>query len=234
MGRLYLRVSAPFAAYRGMQAGVYRTTAPMMPPSAALGLVLNLAGVEMRDAAAAPNQVIRADVPRLRLALGALSAEPPVVGTLYQQLHGYPVGSSGKELRAATHGAKYWIAPVRREILVGFRALIGVESEDPGLLSRVRRGLRGELEDERYGLPFAGDNNLLFDRIDVLDVPEPARWYTPVTADGAVRSGACRLTVGIDRADSSRTTLALLAPSVDAAPEPPEEAWLATRRADSR
>ena len=142
---------------------------------------------------------------------------------LYQQLHGYPVGAQGKALAARTHGAKFWIAPVRRELLSGFDCLLGVEAKEPGLLDRVRRGLEGELGTPRYGLPFAGDNNLLFDRLDALDEPLAARWYTPV---GQVpRKGSCRLTVGVDRTDNSRTTHALVAPLVQPQREPPEDAW---------
>jgi CRISPR-associated protein Cas5t len=126
--RFWLHAQAPFAAYRGMQAGVYRTTAPILPPSAALGLVLNLAGVETRDPTPDVTTQVRADVPCFRIAVGARS--PASVGTLYQQLHSYPVGSSGKDLKERGHGAKYWIAPVRRELLVGLDVVIGVETGD--------------------------------------------------------------------------------------------------------
>lgn len=227
MGRIYLRVEAPFAAYRGMQAGVYRASAPMMSPSAALGLVLNLAGVEMRAEGAGVTTGIRADVPRLRLALGLLGPAP-TTAVLYQQLHSYPVGNSGKELREKTHGAKYWIAPARRELLVGLSAQIGVETTDEALLQRVRAGLAGAWNGQRYGLPFAGDNNLLFDRVDLLEEPLAARWYTPVALEGGPRRGSHRFTVGIDREDSSRTTTALLAPEDLAQPEPPDNAWIVT------
>ncbi|MCS6913775.1 MAG: type I-MYXAN CRISPR-associated protein Cas5/Cmx5/DevS [Myxococcales bacterium] len=230
MGQLFLRLQAPFAAFRGMQAGVYRNTAPTIPPSAALGLLLNLAGIEMRDPRPGVTTLIRPDVPCLRLAIGALSLEEPNVAVLYQQLHSYPVGSSGKEWKPRAQGCKYWIAPVRREVLVCLRVLVGAETEDEALLGRIQRGLRGELDEPRYGLPFAGDNNFLFDRIDVLPAPEPAHWYTPVQPGEPPRRGACRLTVGIDRTDNSRTTVALVAPLREAVAEPPPEAWIATPR----
>jgi CRISPR-associated protein Cas5t len=226
--RFWLHVRAPFAAYRAMQAGVYRTTLPVVPHSAAYGLVMNLAAIETRDPTPAPTTLMRGDVPRIRLAVGACGAAE--VSTLYQQLHGYPVGSSGKELKARTHGAKYWIAPVRRELLVGLDMVIGVDA-DADLRERVRRGLAGDLPGERYGLPFAGDNNLLFDRIDLLDTAPAARWYARLSADDAPRRGSCRLTVGIDRADSSRTTSVLCAPTAESTTEPPESAWVWTPRA---
>jgi CRISPR-associated protein Cas5t len=224
--RLWLYVRAPFAAYRGMQAGVYRTTAPIIPPSAALGLILNLAGIETRDAAPAVTTQVREDVPRLRIAVGARS--PAEVSTLYQQLHSYPVGNSGKDFKELSHGAKYWIAPVRRELLVGLDAIIGVETSDGQLRDQVRRGLSGELEGDRYGLPFAGDNNLLFDRLELLDAPPAVRWYTRILPAEAPRRGSCRLTVGIDRRDSSRTTSVLCAPMEEPTAEPPETAWVWT------
>jgi CRISPR-associated protein Cas5t len=148
---------------------------------------------------------------------------------LYQQLHAYPVGNSSKELAAKTHGAKYHIAPVRREILSGFDVVIGLEG-DPKVVDRVRAGLRGELEGHRYGLPFAGDNNLLFDRIDLMDDPIASLWYTPVDAQAPARRGSCRLTVDIDRADNSRTRSVLVAPLSNPQRMPPADAWVWTPR----
>jgi len=220
MPRLFLHLQAPFAAFRGMQAGVYRSTMPVVPPSAAFGLVLNLAGIEMRGEDVGTT-LIRPDVPRLRLAVGAV--RDTEVSTLYQQLHSYPVGNSGKERKEKTFGAKYWIAPVRREVLTGLDAVIAVESDDADLLANVGRGLRGELPGVRYGLPFAGDNNFLFDRIEVVTTPPPARWYCRVSSNKPV-PGSVRLTVSIDRADQSRTKTALVAPS-DPCPLPPDAAW---------
>lgn len=226
---LWLRLRAPFAAFRWMQAGVYRATSPVIPPSAAWGLVLNLAGLETRGEDDGITTQIRADAPPLCLAIGAVCEAE--VGSLYQQLHGYPVGSSFPELKAKARGTKYGILPVRREILVGFDCVLGVRAVDGGLLERVALGLRGELPGSRYGLPFAGDNNLLFDRIDVEPDPAPARWYSPVSEDETERrSGSCRLTVAIDRRDASRTETRLFAPGpVEAMP--PEGAWVWVPRA---
>jgi len=226
METMWLRVRAPFAAFRGFQAGVYRATSPVMPPSTAYGLILNLAGIEMRGPMNGVTTEIRNGLPRLRIAVGAIST--PELSTIYQQLHSYPVGASGKELSARTHGAKFWITPVRRELLVGYDGMIGVQSEDGGLLERARKGLRGELDSPRYGLPFAGDNNLLIDRIDFLDKPLPVHWYARIQPDDPPRKGSCRLTVGIDRTDNSRTTSLLCAPLAESQSKPPETAWVWT------
>lgn len=229
MNPLWLRVRAPFAAFRGFQAGVYRATSPVIPPSTAYGLVLNLAGIEMRAASSGPTTLIRGDAPKLQIAIGVISAGER--GSLYQQLHSYPVGNSGKALAAKTHGAKYWIVPVRRELLVGFDGIIGLQSAEGDLYQRIQLGLRGELEEPRYGLPFAGDNNFLFDRIEVVaEPPEATHWYARVQPDDPPRRGSCRLTVGIDRADNSKTTSFLFAPTERRCPAPPDLAWTWTPR----
>jgi CRISPR-associated protein Cas5t len=207
-----------------------------MPPSAAFGLVLNLAGIEMRDSQQGPTTLIRQDLPCLRLAIGIPSKQLPndetvpetesEICTLYQQLHTYPVGNSGKaDLKPRAHGAKYWIVPVRREFLAGLDIVLGIQTEDSELLKKVVQGLRGDLNQSRYGLPFAGDNNFLFDRIDVLESPLPAFWYVQMQPDDPPMRGSYRLTVGIDRADNSKTSSYLYAPLGEATDDPPELGW---------
>ncbi|MBK8255726.1 MAG: type I-MYXAN CRISPR-associated protein Cas5/Cmx5/DevS [Polyangiaceae bacterium] len=223
MRTLWLSISAPFAAYRGMQAGVFRGTAPVLPPSAAHGLVCNLAGIETRGDPSKVATPLRHGVPPLQIAIGSLSV--PEISTLYQQLHSYPVGSSGKEAKPRARGAKYWIAPVRRELIVGLAVMLGVRCPDEVVLERVERGLRGEGDWDRYGLPFAGDNQFLFDRIDVLRAPLAAHWYVPLAMEGELRRGSARLTIGVDREDASRTTTGLYAPLEGRLPDPPDDAW---------
>ena len=222
---LFVRVRAPFAAFRGMQAGVYRGSAPVIPPSAAWGLLLNFAGIETRSPGL-PSTLIAPEAPPLRLAIGALGA--PEVSTLYQQLHAYPVGASFKNLAEKTRGAKYAIQPIRREILVGLDCIIGVEGSQ-AVLQRIESGIRGTLEVERYGLPFAGDNNLLIDRVDLMEELPRARWYVPIAKGSGPQRGSCRLTVSIDREDSSRTRMLLCAPTEPTATVPPA-AWTWTPR----
>jgi CRISPR-associated protein Cas5t len=94
MSQLWLRVQAPFAAFRGFQAGVFRASAPVMPPSTAYGLVLNLAGIEMRDSLQCVTTLIRRDLPKIQIAIGLCSL--PERASIYQPLHSYPVGLSGK------------------------------------------------------------------------------------------------------------------------------------------
>lgn len=231
MDEFYLRVRAPFAAYRTFQAGVYRASSPVMPHSAAFGLILNLAGIEMRDLQSLyePTTRIRDDVPRLRLAVGSVTV--PEKSSLFQQLHTYPVGNSGEHLEPMTKGAKYWIVTARREILVGLDCMLGVQSpEEMKLFDSVQRGLRGETA-RGYGLPFAGDNNFLFDRIEVFRQPPiEARWYALLKPGDASQKGSCQLSIGIHRTDNSKTTSDLFAPTADTMALPPKEAWIWTPR----
>lgn len=221
MHSFWLRIRAPFAAFRWLQAGVYRASSPTIPPSAAWGLVMNLAGIETRDSAPALVTRRRSDAPRVQVAIGEVA--PSELNTLYQQLHGYPVGSSGADLEKRAHGSKYWIAPVRREILCGVDVCVGVRDHETALLDRVRQGLAGELP--RYGLPFLGDNNLLIDRIEVLEQPHPARWFRRVDDQTRSASNTARLTVDIDRQDSSRTKALLFQRSSNIGVQVPEDAW---------
>jgi CRISPR-associated protein Cas5t len=221
-GTLYLVLDAPFAAWRWLQAGVYRGTFPVIPPSAAWGLVLNLAGVETRGDLGEVSTPIRADAPALEIAVGAIASGTR--STLYQQLHTYPVGASGKELRARAFGRKYWIAPARREVLVDSVAAVGVRGPRE-LLARVADGLAGRLDVQRYGLPFAGDNQFLFRRLEVQEESPAARWYERVVELTARVRSTTRLTTNIDRAEASNTEAPLFAPM--ATPGPcPEAAWV--------
>jgi CRISPR-associated protein Cas5t len=234
---LYLYVQAPFAACRTFTAGWYRPTATFLTPSAAYGLVLNVAGVESRlreederQDGKVPASLMRPGLPPVRLAVGAPTAdcrEPfPRVHTVYQQLHNYPVGASGQERAASAWGNKYNITPVRREFLSDLRAVVALDG-NPDLEDRVRRGLRGEFNASRYGLPFLGDNAFLLDRLEELpDIPA-TYWYERVaeTSGAGPRPRTTRLTILIDRADLSRTTSALFAPKDDATNVVPESAW---------
>ncbi len=221
----WLQLRAPFAAFRWMQAGSYRATSPVIPPSAAWGLLLNLAAIETRGDTSEVSTPIRPDVPSLQIALG-VGAKAAGHASLYQQLHGYPVGAAaGRELKAGARGAKYQIAPGRREILLDFECFVGVRSADSDLLNRMAAGLRGDLDGTRYGLPFAGDNSLLFDRIEFLDGSPACRWYERIDGSTGTRPDSCRLTIGIDRADASKTTSALFAPTPEPSRDPPVGAW---------
>jgi len=245
---LILYVEAPFAVFRTFTAGWYRPTATFLTPSAAYGLILNVAGIEsrLREGDAGHDgkthaTLTRTGLPPVELAVGVpefllrrgrvVACEPdslfPRVQTVFQQLHNYPVGTSGAERAESTKGNKYNITPVRREYLSDLRAVIAFRGNDD-LADRVRRGLGGELNSARYGIPFLGDNAFLPDRMELLDRLGLVRWFERITSDSrtGIRERTARLTLLIDRADLSRTTSALFAPQQHAVVgDPPPLAW---------
>jgi CRISPR-associated protein Cas5t len=169
---LHLYLEAPFAACRAFTAGWYRPTATFLTPSAIYGLLLNVAGIESRlregDPAhdgRTPASYVRSGLPACKLALGVPGDGFPLVQSVYQQLHNYPVGASGVARAAECYGNKYFISPVRREFLSDLRAIISLDGA-PDLENGIRRGLRGESPNDRYGLPFMGDNSFLLDRLE--------------------------------------------------------------------
>ena len=236
MLRLY--VQAPFAAFRTFTAGWYRPTAGFLTPSAVYGLALNLAGIETRrDDGLSPMTVTEFDLPPARIALGADPANPrgphPSVHTIYQQLHNYPVGASGKERKEDTKGNKYNITPVRREFLSDLRAFVLLDFHDnPAVEDQIRRAL--DTSDPcypvRYGLPFLGDNAFLLDKIKIHEEPVRAHWYRQLgeNNESEIVPRSTRLTVWIDRQDMSKTRSLLFAPGsaeTDDAANPDWPAW---------
>lgn len=226
METLWLHIRAPFAAYSTLRSGTYRDTMPIMPPSAAYGLILNLAGIEMRGSLREPITPIRADLPPLKLAFGRVSGSCSEVSVLLQSMHNYPVGNTGKERKATAHGTKYWIEPTYSEIIVNLDMMLGVKAE-PELISRVRSGLTGEDDRPRYGFPFAGDNNFRFDRIDCLNEPLPFHWFVSIESTLDLEPGAISLTVKIDRQNPSQTKSLLFSSTKAAVTSIPESEWLA-------
>jgi CRISPR-associated protein Cas5t len=230
---IWIAIEAPFAACRPMMAGWHRPTAGFLTHSAVYGLILNVAGVESRlgehDAGhpgGVPASVTRNGLPSFRLALGLPDgAELPRVGTVFQQLHNYSVaaGNAGIKPEFAL-GRKNNIAPVRRELLSNIRAVAVIQADDD-FAEVIRRGLRGECNDRRYGLPFLGDNNFTLDRLDSIDSGR-ARWFALADAGRGEPPcvGTTRLTTYIDRLTPVGTRSALFAPTEDFSAMPPESA----------
>ena len=225
MEKLWLHVRAPFATYSTLRAGTYRDTMPIMPPSAAYGLILNLAGIEMRGNSQQPITPIRAELPPLKLAFGRIAGTSSDISILLQHMHNYPVGSTGKEHKTKTHGSKYGIEPTYRETIVNLDMMLGIIA-DSTLISRVKQGLTGEDDRPRYGFPFAGDNSYLFDRIDCLDEPLLSHWFVSIDSILELESGAISLTVEIDRHAPSKTKSLLFSATKDSFTSLPNRDWL--------
>jgi len=204
--------------------GSFRSTAGFITPSAAYGLLLNFAGIEMRyDDGKSEMTLIRNGLPQMKIALGALSM--PRRHSVFQQLHNYPIGNTGKEQAPLTKGTKYNIFPGRREFLSGLNAYICIDGA-PELEEKISLGVQGKLP-TAYGLPFLGDNNFLLDRFEEVGKRDPAFWFEPIgESDDEFRDNATRLTISIDRADLSKTRSALFAPTVKPIGEIPEKAWV--------
>jgi CRISPR-associated protein Cas5t len=237
---LCLYLQAPFAACRTFTAGWFRPTATFLTPSAAYGLMLNVAGIESRlyehdptYHGSVPATLMRSDLPAVKIALGAPKGESlgtslPTVQTIYQQLHNYPVGQSGMPAELMK-GAKNNITPVRREFLCNLRCYVCLDG-NAILEDRIRRGLSGEFNATRYGIPFLGDNQFLLDRLHVEaeERRRPAYWFETITEASGTRPRphTTRLTIAVDRADMSKTVSRLFCPTQTPTHSPPENAWV--------
>lgn len=244
-----LYLEAPFAACRTFTAGWYRPTATFLSPSAAYGLLLNVAGIESRlreederHDGSAPASLTRPCLPALEIAVGVPLVELfgprrgqaileedlyPRMQSIFQQLHNYPVGTSGKERAESCRGNKYNITPVRREFLSKIHAVIAFRGE-LDFEDRVVRGLNGQLNAGRYGVPFLGDNAFLLDRLVVIQESVPVRWFEQQFSDSAgIKDHVTRLTVQINRADLSQTRSGLFAPGEPASSnQPTPQSWV--------
>lgn len=224
---LTLYLEAPFAAFRMFTAGSFRPTADFLTLSAAYGLLLNVAGVEMRrEDPNLPMNVIAAGLPAISIALGALAL--PSQQRIYQQLHNYPIGAdAGAQYEAGAKGRKYNISPASRSFLSDLRAYVCLEGNQE-LEQLVLEGLAGR-RPRAYGLPFLGDNNLLIDRLEPVERREPAYWFERIETDDGdgIHPGTTRLTVTIDRANMAGTRSFLYAPTGAKTVEIPGRAWTA-------
>ena len=222
-----LYVQAPFAAFRSFTAGSLRPTAGFITPSAAYGLMLNIAAIESRfEDGKSAMTVTRPDLPRVNIALGALCF--PRIQSLYQQAHNYPVGKeAGARYMPLAQGQKYNITPVRREFLSNVRAYICLD-ENVELEQRVRDGLAGTYNADRYGIPFLGDNNFMVDVLREEPERQPAYWYEKITEHDlrGPRPRTTRLTLTIDRQNMAKTTSALFAPTSEPTLAIPDNAWV--------
>ena len=247
---LVLYVEAPFATFRQFTAGWYRPSASFLTPTAAYGLLLNFAGIESRireespaHASKVPASLTRKDLPQCKIAIGAASGrwdsttrsvlaatdgdEPfPRVQTIFQQLHNYPVGASGGDRASTAFGNKYNITPIRRELLSDLRVVIAIDG-NLDLEQDIRSGIRGDLRSGRYGIPFMGDNSFMIDRVEVLETTPVSHWYQRLSSDHiGTTNRSSRMTLSIDRADSSLTKTELFAPMEVPTNNIPSDAWV--------
>lgn len=222
---MWIRFKAPFASFRWMQAGSYRATSTVIPPSTAYGLVCNLGSIETK-LEAPPRPGVLQMRPKMELMIGSLRDSN--VAAIYHQAHHYLVGNAGKHLAERCAGAKYWIAPTTMEHVVDFECIVGVRMVDTDgpIFTRIARGIRGQLEDvERYGIPNAGSSNYFFETIELLTQPLPATFYTPLRRGELPNPGTVQLSVNVDHKDSSKTSYWMFSPSSSPV-MPPSNGWV--------
>ena len=220
---LYLYIKAPFSTFRTFAAGAYRPSAPIATPSAIYGLLLNLAGVRVhRDRTPVES-------PAVDIAIGVVGTQL-AVQTVYQQLHNFPV-SDDKARKAGAFGNKYNITPVRREFLTDLQLCLGVD-RNADFEHKVATGVA--TNPGNRGPLFFGDSNFIVDDIRVLDESLVAYWYRRVGGDAVgVIPGVARLTITIDRADTTQTKSALYAPDAEPSTAPVDAAyWTGVGAAD--
>lgn len=230
-GMLQLRVRAPFAACRPFAAGYHRPTAEFVTPSAAYGLLLNLAGIESRyDDGAAVMTLTAPGLPTARLAIGMISE--PQLQSLYQQLHNYPVSTGNPDREREARGNKYNIQPIRRAYLSNIDAYLCLDGNQT-FEEQVRLGLVHGADyapagRQRYGLPFLGDNSFLLSSVVIDTEPLPAFWLRQVAREALVdATNLDQLTVWVDRADQTRTMTRYFSRDAVCQVEVPETAWTA-------
>lgn len=237
--KMYLRIKAPFAAFRPMSAGWFRPTATMVTPSAAYGLLLNFAAIDSRvketdpeHDGKTPASLTRTGLPLAEIALGIPEdANTPLQQTVLQQLHNYPVGASGMP-KEMMKGNKNNITPVTREFLSELDFVLGVKT-DEDFCQRIEDGIQGKHNHERYGLPFLGDNSFLIDLVKTMTTPPPTHWYEQMTNERVKQkriNDAARLTTFIDRAGYSGTKSAMFMPMIEPVDLPSESAWVEVGR----
>jgi CRISPR-associated protein Cas5t len=177
------------------------------PPSALYGLLLNVAGVDMRG---------EKTLPSLRMALAA--TRRPTVSTLVQQLHLSPVGSAAKPWEPFTKGSKPSISQARRELLCGLEGYCLVQA-NAELETAITEGLAGN--HKRYGLPFLGDNNFLLDDLRQVEPhARPVEWLTPANGSPGIY-----LTLWVGRGKAARVRAAQFTYREGSLDAPPEDAW---------
>lgn len=220
---LCLYLQAPFGTFRTFTTGSFRPTSGFITPTAAYGLLLNVAGIEMREDMGKEMTTIRVGLPKVSIALGTLKS--PRQHSIFQQLHNYPVGDTGKDHAPNTKGNKYNVAPVRRHVLVDIEAYVCVQGDEE-FEFKILEGLHGR-QPRKYGLPFLGDNNFMIDRLQLVTKLDPAHWFVRIGSEdqGCSHDNVTRLTLFIDRKDFSKTQSALFASIKTPTSEIPNESW---------
>lgn len=220
-----LKLEAPFGTFRTFCAASFRPTAGFITHSSAYGLILNICGIEMRfEDNKSEMTLIKEQLPKFSMAIAAI--EFPAEQTMFQQLHNYPVGNTGKEHKPFTKGSKYNIKPVKRAYLSPVKAYL-VIADNHEIEMKLEEGINGDVK-RSYGLPFLGDNSFIIDKLDIVTEIVPSHWYVKMNEpdETIIKNRITRMTQKINRADHSKTKTGLFAPLAEPVSEIPDAAWV--------
>jgi CRISPR-associated protein Cas5t len=241
MGTLIVRVTAPHAVFKMHSAGAFQGTLPVMPPSTAYGLVMNMAGINIRGE---PTPVRKADAgyfstlsidkakcPKVSIAVGLFSV--PERGVILYHAHRYLSVLNKPDVerlgKYKPYGRKNAITPTKQQFLVNYDGAIGIRAPE-NLIEKIMDTMLGRKA--HGGVLFAGSSDYLIESIQATD--KPAAWYSILTKSelhkrlekSEIPPGLIRLPVSIDRDNCTKTLSMMFAPVETYTNNPPESSWV--------
>jgi CRISPR-associated Cas5-like protein len=202
-------VRAPFARFGTFTDGYHVPTHPSWTPTAALGLIGALLGLDIN----------RGDtLPAARIALGIPKGSVSEIGVLLHQWHNYPKdGGKAETADGNRQLQKPKIAPNRVEYVCNSDTVIAVQGVD---IDALRAGVE-------FGPPlYAGASELLIDHLDWQETPGETRWWQPLASEQRLVRGLARMRSTIHRQDSSKSRSLTLQLRQETSPTPPADAWM--------
>lgn len=245
MESIIISFKAPFFSYREFNTGDYCYSLPVIPHSAAYGLVLNLAGIEIKGV-----NCENINTPMLEIAVGLVSYDN--VSCLIHQYHKYTqsygnkyspyewvknddgtytlkeeIKKKGKQktslsdVKKQYHGRKWGIGIIKREYLIDYHGVIGVKG-DSEIINKIKEGI-----DNCVGsIPYAGQSNLMFSHLNIENTE--AYWLVTELLDDddndEVKS--VQLTTEVNRIKSNKTLRKTFYINNEMSSEPYEKSWV--------
>jgi CRISPR-associated protein Cas5t len=164
----WIYLEAPFACFRPITVGKYRQMHTVISPTAALNIIKNILGLEINDEF------------ECTFCVGLENKlERSVLLTHY---HTYAQAYEIQSKKGITWPQKPNIQCVLREIGSNFKAYLGIKT-DNNLKNKLKSGLNGEIK--RHGIPFAGDNNMIFSKMEECKIPnKELYWLKQINMNG--------------------------------------------------
>lgn len=206
----YLKLAAPFAAFRPLMTGKFRLTYEYPSPSAIRGLVLNLASYKLES-----------KYDPFQFAIGIKKSGEK--NSTVTQIHRCPTDMSPKGRNL--YNRKPSISLAQREFLADVEYYVALKITD-SFLKRIEMTLNGTLE--RTGVPFLGDNNFFLEEISLENEIPELKWL--VKFNGQLQEENSLPTsydLKVDWNDYSLSERILLSVTKGKLNYVPDEAWLA-------